>query len=66
MCLAFMQSEHMKKLLFTIHPPLLLSLDAGRRETAAAGEVAVGGEEGPAGIWQWPAGATPGPGLGQL
>ena len=62
-----MQSEHMKKLLFTIHPPLLLSLDAGRREaTAAAGEVAVGGGEGPAGIWQWPAGAAPGRGLGQL
>ena len=46
MCLEFMQSEHMKKLLFTINPLFffLSTQDAGDQR-AAAGEVVVGGEE---------------------
>ena len=46
MCLAFMQSEHMKELLFTIHPVFLTS----RRRTPWRGSVVGSASKGGVGV----------------
>ena len=52
MCLAFIKSEHMKELLFTIHPLFFnLTQDAGKGQRRRVGQPGAGG----VGQRRWPA-----------